>query len=607
VTRPRLRARTQPRATEAQSSSHGGGRERIRALGLAAVAAAALAGLGDLTGALDSLERASITTRFALRHVPRPSNIVVVKIDDQTFGELNLQWPFARSLHGRVIGRLHAAGAKEVVYDVQFTEPSKNKQEDFKLYDAIGAAGGVTLATSQMDAHGHTNVLGGDANLAKVHARAAAANLATSPGGSLSRFPYAVSGLKSLAVVAAERATGKTLSPSLFPGGTAWIDYRGGTETFPTVSFWAVLRGRVPASVFRGKVVIVGATAPSLQDLHSTPVSGSDLMPGPEVQANAIWTAMHGNPLKSASSWLAALAILLAALVAPVASLRLGVVRAALTATVAAAAYAFAAQLAFNSGLIVVVTPPLVAIGLGTAGMFAASYFTASSEGRLLGWAVRRRTEQLRDAQLEIITRLAQAAESRDGDTGQHIHRIGSLCERLALQIGFGAAQAHMLRQASAMHDVGKIGIPDHVLLKPGSLDAGEWEIMKSHATKGAEILAGSTSPLIQMAEAIARTHHERWDGSGYPNGLKGEEIPLVGRICAICDVFDALGSKRPYKEAWPPARVLDEIAKGSGSHFDPALVTAFLELAPQLDQEAGLTQGDAVDLDSLPPLLAAA
>ena len=119
--------------------------------------------------------------------------------------------------------------------------------------------------------------------------------------------------------------------------------------------------------------------------------------------------------------------------------------------------------------------------------MLSASYFTASSDRRLLGWTVRRRTEQLRDAQIEVITRLVQAAESRDGDTGDHINRIGDLCERLALEIGIDPVKARMLRHASAMHDVGKIGIPDSVLLKPGTLDAEEWEIMRSHTTKGAE------------------------------------------------------------------------------------------------------------------------
>jgi CHASE2 domain-containing sensor protein len=602
MTRRRLVRRG--RVSEPRDPSRGATRGRVFALAVAAVAAASLTALADLTGALDAFERATMTTRFELRHVPRPSNIVIVKIDDESFGELQQQWPFPRSLHARVIDRLHAAGAREIVYDVQFTEPSSAPEQDLALYDAIGAAGGATLATSQSDGAGRTNVLGGDANLAEVHARAAAANLTTAPGGMITRFPHALSGLESLAVVAAERVTGKPLPGSAFTGGSALIDYRGGAGTFRAIPFWQVLRGRAPASLLRGKIVVVGATAPSQQDLHSTPTSGSDLMSGPEVQANAIWTALHGNPLRAASGWLTALAVLLAALAAPLVALRLGVVEAALAALAGAIAYAVAAQLAFNAGLVVVATSPLVACGLGTAGMLAASYFTASSERRLLGWAVRRRTEQLRDAQLEIITRLAQAAESRDSDTGQHIHRIGFLCERLALQIGFDTAKARMLRHASALHDVGKIGIPDDVLLKPGGFDAHEWTTMKSHTTKGAEILAGSTSPLIQMAETIARTHHERWDGSGYPDGLKGEEIPLVGRICAICDVFDALGSKRPYKEAWSRVRVLEEIAQGSGSHFDPALVAAFLQIAPQLDQDTAFTQSDAVDLETLPPLL---
>ncbi|MDX6600430.1 MAG: hypothetical protein QOE87_4317, partial [Gaiellales bacterium] len=578
------------------------GRGRLAALVVAGVGALALSGVSALTGALDSLERASIAARFAARHVSPPSDIVVVRIDDQSIGELQA-FPFPRSLHGRMIDRLHAAGVREIVYDVQFTEPSKDWRQDLALYDAIGAAGGATLATSQSDAHGKTNVLGGDANLAKVNARAAAANLSGSAGGVITHFPYEVSGLRSLAAVSAERALGKPMSPAQFSHGEALIDFRGGPGTFASYPFSRVLRGGVPDSALRGKIVVVGATAPSLQDLHATPTSGSDLMTGPEVQANAIWTALHGNPLRMAPAWWAVLAVIIGALMAPLAALRLGVVKAAAISVVAAGGYAVTAQLTFGHGIVIAVTAPLVACGLGTAGMLAAAYFTASSDRRTLGWAVRRRTEQLRDAQFEIITRLAQAAESRDGDTGAHIHRMGYLCERLALQVGLDPARANMLRHASALHDVGKIGVPDGVLLKPGALEADEWTVMQSHTVKGAEILAGSTSPLIQMAETIARTHHERWDGTGYPNGLKGEEIPLEGRICAICDVYDALGSKRPYKEAWSPERVIGEIAVGAGSHFDPALVAAFLELAPLLDQDQKLDERDDVDLETLPPL----
>jgi putative two-component system response regulator len=145
-----------------------------------------------------------------------------------------------------------------------------------------------------------------------------------------------------------------------------------------------------------------------------------------------------------------------------------------------------------------------------------------------------------------------------------------------------------MLRHASAMHDVGKIGIPDGVLLKPGRLDDDEWALMRSHPQIGAEILEGSRSPLVQLGREIALTHHERWDGGGYPSGLAGEEIPIEGRICAICDVFDALLSERPYKKAWPLQDAIEEIRRGGGHHFDPELVELFLPLARRLHTELG-------------------
>src|SRR4051794_29247541 len=143
------------------------------------------------------------------------------------------------------------------------------------------------------------------------------------------------------------------------------------------------------------------------------------------------------------------------------------------------------------------------------------------------------------------------------------------------------ARRAELLRHASALHDIGKIGVPDRVLLKPGKLDAEEWEIMKTHAELGASLLADSPTELLQLAEVVARTHHERWDGAGYPAGLAGEEIPLVGRISTICDVFDALTSARPYKEAWPVEDALMEIAAQRARQFDPELVDAFLGLWP--------------------------
>jgi putative two-component system response regulator len=147
-------------------------------------------------------------------------------------------------------------------------------------------------------------------------------------------------------------------------------------------------------------------------------------------------------------------------------------------------------------------------------------------------------------------------------------------------------ADAELLRHASALHDVGKVGIPDDILTKPGPLTADEWTTMRTHTTIGGDILAGSASKLVQLSETIALTHHEHWDGGGYPVGLRGEEIPLAGRICAVCDVFDALLSARPYKDPWPFDRAIAEIERLSGTKFDPGLVAAFLPIAAELHDE---------------------
>ena len=192
---------------------------------------------------------------------------------------------------------------------------------------------------------------------------------------------------------------------------------------------------------------------------------------------------------------------------------------------------------------------------------------------------VRDRTRELHDTRLEIIRRLGRAAEYRDNETGYHILRMSHYAARLARAVGLDEAECDMLLDASPMHDVGKIGIPDRILLKPGKLDADEWEVMKTHARIGADILTGHDSPLMRMAALIAVTHHEKWDGSGYPEGLVGEAIPLVGRITAVCDVFDALTTVRPYKKAWSIEDAFAFIREQSGSHFDPRLAEVFAGL----------------------------
>ncbi len=185
--------------------------------------------------------------------------------------------------------------------------------------------------------------------------------------------------------------------------------------------------------------------------------------------------------------------------------------------------------------------------------------------------------DQIRDATLETVFRLTRAAEFRDEDTAGHTQRISHMSAVIGRALGQGKEEVEMLLYASAMHDVGKIGIPDSILLKPGKLDPQEWEVMKRHTTMGAEILAPSDTELLKLATTVAMTHHEKWDGSGYPNGLRGAGIPLVGRITAIVDVFDALSSKRPYKQPFGLGESVDIIRSASGYHFDPDVVAAFL------------------------------
>ena len=204
-------------------------------------------------------------------------------------------------------------------------------------------------------------------------------------------------------------------------------------------------------------------------------------------------------------------------------------------------------------------------------------------QNKVLEEKVQERTRELYETRLDIIRRLARAAEYRDNETGIHVIRMSRYCAKLGHIIGLSDSQCDLLLTASPLHDIGKIGIPDYILLKPGKLDPEEWEIMKTHTIIGAELLSGSSSPLMKMAEMIALTHHEQWEGGGYPRGLKGENIPLVGRISGLCDVFDALTSKRPYKAAWSVEDAVVEIKKESGKHFDPTLVEGFLKILPEL------------------------
>lgn len=205
---------------------------------------------------------------------------------------------------------------------------------------------------------------------------------------------------------------------------------------------------------------------------------------------------------------------------------------------------------------------------------------------------VRERTKEIEQAKNEILNVLGRTAEYRDDETGQHTQRVGDMAGRLATDLGLSAEEAALIRRAAPLHDIGKIGISDSILLKPGRFLPEEFEKMKLHTEIGASILEGSQFPVLQLAKSIALSHHEKWNGTGYPNGLSGEDIPLAGRIVAIADFYDALTHERPYKRAWTQEEAIAEIKLQSGVHFDPKVVEAFLRVIESSSEDEREREG---------------
>jgi putative two-component system response regulator len=211
-----------------------------------------------------------------------------------------------------------------------------------------------------------------------------------------------------------------------------------------------------------------------------------------------------------------------------------------------------------------------------------------TDSARSLEQKVAERTYELDDARAETLQLLAIAVEYRDDEAFEHTERVGVIAAEIAAHLGLRAEQVGRIREAAPLHDVGKMAIPDSILLKRGNLTAEEQAVMRRHAGLGARLLSNSSAPVLQMAAVIAATHHEWWDGSGYPSGLAGERIPLVGRVVAVADVFDALTHTRPYKAAWPVSQAIARIKRGSGSQFDPRVVAAFLAVHERALAAAG-------------------
>jgi adenylate cyclase len=348
------------------------------------LAVAALAGgigvIGYATHLLRRSEQQTIDARFSIRGARKaPSDILLVQIDNATLQELaraklHSEFPFPRRYDAQVIDRLRLAGARTIALDLEFTHETDVRDDD-ALIEAIGRAHGKTvLAATEVEPGGRTDVLGGPALLRELHARAAEARLPVDSDGAARRFAYSYNGLRSFPVVTAEVAGGHPVAASLFGGGTLPIDFAGPPGTFASISYSKVLKGQFASALVRGKIVIVGASAPILQDVHTTATSGSEEMAGAEIWANATDTLLRGVPLKDAPGWLDVALIALLGVAVPLGSLRRRRRRSLLGALALAVVFTVATQLAFNGGLILSFVYPLLALALGSLGTLAVLY-----------------------------------------------------------------------------------------------------------------------------------------------------------------------------------------------------------------------------------------
>jgi adenylate cyclase len=351
---------------------------RRRAFVAVGVVYAALGLLAYATDAMRDLELDTVDTRFAVRGVVAPpADLVVVQVDDVTFGDFDETWPLPRSRHAELIDHLRRDGARTIAYDVQFTEPTELR-EDNALIRAVRRARPVVLATTEVDERGESGIFGGEETLREIGARSANALIPPDADGRLRHFPYAVDGLESFAVVTVETREGRQVDPGELDGREAWIDYHGPPGTIPAVSFSKATER--PAGFFRGKTVVIGASAPSVGDVHATPFLGDGLMSGPEVQASAISSLRRGMPLREAPPIVDGTIVVAAALVPALAALVLSGTAALAVTLLAAAGYLGLAQLLFEGGVIVTVVYPLLACALAALGTLAVTQLFAQSE-----------------------------------------------------------------------------------------------------------------------------------------------------------------------------------------------------------------------------------
>jgi len=371
----------------------------------AAAGTVALALLGYGFDVLERTELSTVDTRFDVRGERKaPRDLVFVKIDDETFNDLDTTFPLPRQLHAKVIDRVAGDGAKAIAYDVQFTEPSDDPDADDALIQSVRDAGNVVLATTEVDNKGGTKIFGGADGLDYSKAVPANSLFPNDPGGVFRRTEFQIDKLTTFGLASAGVFRGKKIDPP--DGKSAWIDFAGPPGTVKSISFGKVEQGKFPKGLFKDKLVVVGASAPSLQDLHPTSTTGDNPMPGPEIQANAAETALRGFPLSGAPGVVNVLLIVLLGVAAPLLALRMAAPKAVALTVVLVALFLGAAQLLFNGGTIVSVVYPLIAAGLSAAATVILFAITAAFE-----------RERTRDAFVRFVPEsvVGQVLDQADG------------------------------------------------------------------------------------------------------------------------------------------------------------------------------------------------
>jgi adenylate cyclase len=585
------------------------------------------------------------------RTPPKPPDrrVVVVDIDERSLSAVG-QWPWRRDVMGRLVARLREMGAATIALDMMFAEPDRVPTDaafaddirngrvvlGYALTFGAGGSGNcllhpVGLAIAQRSADAEAPFFRASSAICSLPALAQAAgasgflNATPDADGILRRMPLLLEldgrvypGLALAAVIGATRTDGITLrianvnTTALSFGDTVapldgksnlLLRYRGRRNTFPYVSAADVLDGRPAAGTFTNALVFVGATALGTHDIIATPFDTQ--FPGVEVHATVADNLLQQDFIRRPAS--------AAALEAQIA-LGVGLVLVLLFGRIGLAwgGLACAALIAvvWNSAVWLVARQ-----GLYLSPLFPTAGLAASFVAMTIATVVveRRRAESEKHdktiSQQLMIQSLLSLTEIRDEETGRHSRRTQQYARLLAEQLAkdprfhdyLTPQTIDLLAQLAPLHDIGKVGVPDRLLNKPGKLTSDEYEEMKKHPVRGRDVIARAArdvgapdQPILALAKDIVYTHHERWDGSGYPQGLRAGQIPVPGRLMALVDVYDALVSKRVYRDAIPPDEAIEIIARGRGTQFDPAVVDAFLQVAGAFSRQSDHRAGSA-------------